>query len=86
VLQGPAAVGAPRIIQTPAPGKPTPGLATTAPDQPAPTFIDHGAEARLPPPAPLPAQEKRPVLVYVVLTMAGIIGLLLALLLWALMR
>lgn len=86
VLQGPAGVSDPQIMQTPTPGLPTPGLATTAPDQPAPTFIDHGGAAQLPPPAPLPGQDKRPMLVYVVLGMAGVIGLLLALLLWALMR
>lgn len=76
VLQGP------HMAQV---GSPTHGLATTAPDQPMPTFIEHG---HAPPPFQMsPASDSAPrnqSLTYIVLGMAGVIGLLLALLLWAL--
>lgn len=70
---------------TPRPGMPTHGLATTAPDQPLPTLIEQH-HMPVPFPAPIPSQRdpKTQTLTYVVLGMAGVIGLLLALLLWAL--
>jgi protein phosphatase len=83
---------APTIIQAPAADdaarRPTAGLAVTAPDAPLPTIIDPMPEPLPPPrsyqnpPAPLP--QERSSLVYVVLGMAAVIGLLLALLMWAL--
>jgi hypothetical protein len=81
VIQGPhlhSGTGAPV-------GVPTYGLATTAPDQAVPTIIDQGQQP-FPPPAPLPGERppRNQSLTYIVLGMAGVIGLLLALLLWAL--
>ncbi len=64
---------------------PTHGLATTATDLRQPSLVQQG-HAPLPLPAPLPLQPraKNQSLTYIVLGMAAVIGLLLALLLWAL--
>jgi serine/threonine protein phosphatase PrpC len=94
-IEGSPYVGPP-IIQPSDPGRrPTAGLAVTAPDQPLPTIIDPipdplpllGSSSRSlqNPPAPaVPVAQDRSSLVYVVLAMAAVIGLLLALLMWAL--
>ncbi len=68
-----------------APGARTHGLATTAPDQPLPTLIDHAElpVAHLPAP-PSVRDNKTQTLTYILLGMLGVIGLLLALLIWAL--
>ena len=58
--------------------------ATTAPDPPSPTIVDPTLDQPLP--MPPSAEPQGQLLVNVVIAMAGVIGLLLALLLWALMR
>jgi PPM family protein phosphatase len=73
------------------------GISTTAPDSPGPTIVDPPVNDGLVPPpiSPPPMHSGMPMvmrqnsarsskLVYLVLAMAGVIGLLLALLLWAL--
>jgi PPM family protein phosphatase len=74
------------VVQRPSfdapPGRP---IATTAPDPPSPTIVDPTLDQ----PPPIPPTNDEPqnqMLIYVVMAMAGVIGLLLALLVWALMR
>jgi len=64
---------------------PPAAIATTAHDPPSPTIVDNGgytSESARPAP-PTERDNGQPMLWYVVLAMAGVIGLLLALLVWA---
>jgi hypothetical protein len=96
---GPTLVQEPALEAGPIASAPHSGyadLARTAPDMPLPTYIDPPEGSYLTPPPPEPASfhasgtegpetdDQPSALIYVVLSMAAVIGLLLALLLWAL--
>ncbi len=89
----PAASGniSPTVVQEPHDTFGTEGMLTTQPDAPGPTMVDPGMSHGAPGVAPTPMmvsgdrdEGSSSNMIYIVLAMAGVIGLLLALLMWAL--